>query len=71
MREYINRYFEVFHPSWPFIHKGSFNICRETPLLLQAMMVIGMWVSGGQSAQSAAMELHDKLDSAIRDQRVC
>ncbi|CEJ62012.1 Putative C2H2 type zinc finger domain protein [Penicillium brasilianum] len=69
MREYINRYFEVFHPRWPFIHKGSFNICRETPLLLQAMMVIGMWVSGGQSAQSAAMELHDKLDSAIRDQR--
>jgi hypothetical protein len=32
-------------------------------------MVIGMWISGEQSAQSAAVELHDILDFAIRDQR--
>jgi hypothetical protein len=29
-----------------------------------------MWVSGEQSAQSAAAELHDKLGFAIQDQRV-
>ncbi|OQD89389.1 hypothetical protein PENANT_c002G06731 [Penicillium antarcticum] len=28
-----------------------------------------MWASGEQSAQSAAVELHEKLDSAIREQK--
>jgi hypothetical protein len=67
----IDTYFETFHPRWPFIHKATFNIHRETPLLLEAMVAIGLWVSGEQSARCAAAELHEKLDLAIRDQRVC
>lgn len=43
---------------------------QEPPLLLLSVMAIGMWTSGEQSAQSAAVEFHDKLDVAIRDQRV-
>ena len=43
---------------------------QENPTLLQSMMAIGMWTSGEQSAQSAAVELYNKLDFAIRDQRV-
>lgn len=69
--QYINLYFEKFHPCWSFIHKGTFDIRHETPLLVQSMVVIGLWARGEQSAQSAAVELHGKLDSAIRDQRVC
>ena len=67
---YIRLYFETFHPSWPFIHKGSFDIRRETPFLVQSMIVIGLWVTKEPSAQSAAVELHGKLDLALRDQRV-
>jgi hypothetical protein len=70
-KKWIDRYFELFHPRWPLIHRGSFDVRQETPLLLQSVMVIGMWISGEQSAQSAAVELHDILDFAIRDQRVC
>lgn len=66
----INLYFEKFHPHWPFIHKPSFDFHQETPLLVQSMVVIGLWARGGQRAQSAAVELHGKLDSAIRDQKV-
>ena len=44
---------------------------HETPLLLQSMTVIGMWTSREQSARSAAVELHEKLDDAVRDQSVC
>ncbi|KAJ5409341.1 uncharacterized protein N7487_003700 [Penicillium crustosum] len=66
---YIRLYFETFHPSWPFIHKGSFDIRRETPFLVQSMIVIGLWVTKEPSAQSAAVELHGKLDLALRDQR--
>lgn len=68
--EYIQYYFEAFHPHWSFVHKGSFNLRHETPLLLQSMVVIGMWVSGEESAKSAAVELHETLNLAIRDQRV-
>lgn len=69
-KQYVHHYFEVFHPCWPFIHKGSFNVRQETPLLLHSVVAIGMWTMGERSAQSAAMELHGKLDFAIRDQRV-
>jgi hypothetical protein len=68
--QYIRLYFENFHPSWPFIHEASFDIRRETPFLVQSMVVIGMWSTREQSAQSAAMELHGKLELAIQDQRV-
>ncbi|KAH1330455.1 hypothetical protein KXW83_008332 [Aspergillus fumigatus] len=68
-KKWVDRYFDIFHRRWPFIHRGSFNVRRETPLLLQSMIVIGMWTSGEQSAQSAAVELYDQLDSAIQDQR--
>lgn len=67
---YIRLYFEVFHPSWPFIHKGTFDIRHETPFLVQSMVVIGLWATKEQSAQSAAVELHSKLDLALRDQTV-
>ncbi|CAG8909757.1 unnamed protein product [Penicillium egyptiacum] len=67
--QYIRLYFETFHPSWPFIHKGTFEIRQETPLLVQSMVVIGLWATREQSAQSAAVELHGKLDLALRDQK--
>ncbi|KAJ5833419.1 hypothetical protein N7474_001730 [Penicillium riverlandense] len=65
----INLYFETFHPCWSFVHKGGFDMRRETPLLVQSMVAIGLWASGGQPAQSAAVELHSNLNSAIRDQK--
>ncbi|KAL4879223.1 hypothetical protein BJY04DRAFT_194064 [Aspergillus karnatakaensis] len=67
--KWINLYFETFHPRWPFIHRGTFDMRQENPLLLQSIIAIGMWSSGEQSAQSAAVELYDKLDYALRDQR--
>ncbi|PYH88661.1 hypothetical protein BO71DRAFT_423529 [Aspergillus ellipticus CBS 707.79] len=48
----------------------SFDMRHEMPLLIQSMVVIGLWASGKQPAQSAAVALHDKLDLAIRDQKV-
>jgi hypothetical protein len=68
--QYINLYFEKFHPRWPFIHKGSFDAKRETPLLVQSMVVLGMWASGEESARSAAVDIHHNLDSAVRAQKV-
>jgi len=69
-RQALQLYFELFHPHWPFIHQGSFNVLSETPLLLQAMVAIGLWVSGEQSAQSVAIDLHKMLNVAILQQKV-
>ncbi|KAJ5931062.1 hypothetical protein N7466_006555 [Penicillium verhagenii] len=66
--EYIRLYFQLFHPHWSFVHKGSFDMKHETPLLVQSMVVLGMWASGEQSAQLAAVELHNTLRLAVRDQ---
>lgn len=70
VQHYINLYFSLFHPHWPFVHRASFNIHNETPLLVQSMVVIGLWVSKERSAQSAAIDLHKNMDSAIRQQTV-
>lgn len=67
---YIWLYFETFHARWPFIHKGSFDASRETPLLVQSMVVLGMWTSGEETARKAAVDIHNNLDSAIRQQKV-
>ena len=69
-QHFIDIYFERFHPHWPFVHRESFNLSRETPLLAQSMMVIGLWASGEQRAQRAAVDLHKTLASAIHQQRV-
>lgn len=71
LQHFLKLYFELFHPHWPFIHKGSFNESNETALLVQSMVVIGMWATGVQSTQSAAIDLHAILNSAIYQQRVC
>ncbi|KAE8406895.1 hypothetical protein BDV37DRAFT_291593 [Aspergillus pseudonomiae] len=69
IQHFLKLYFETFHPHWPFIHQGSFNQSKETTLLVQSMVVIGMWSSGVQSNRSAAIELHAILNSAIYEQR--
>ncbi|KAJ5338062.1 hypothetical protein N7452_004790 [Penicillium brevicompactum] len=66
---YISLYFEKFHARWPFIHRGSFEASREAPLLIQSMVVLGMWTSGEETVRKAAVDLHNNLDLAIRQQK--
>lgn len=66
----IELYFEKFHPHWSFIHRASFYAPREVPLMVQSMVVIGLWASGEPASQSAAQDLHNNLDAAIREQTV-
>lgn len=70
-RHFLDLYFKLFHPHWPFIHQGSFREDDETPLLVQSMIVIGLWVSKEPNAQSKAVDLHNVLNSAIHQQKVC
>lgn len=68
-RHYISLYFRHFHPHWPFVHQEPFNGIKETPLLVQSVVVIGMWLSE-ENARSRALELHRLLGDAISQQPV-
>ncbi|KAH8427131.1 Zn(II)2Cys6 transcription factor [Aspergillus melleus] len=68
-RHFLYLYFEKFHPHWLFIHQGSFDEDVESPFLIQAMVVIGLWMSDEPDTRSAAIEIHNTLAMAISQQR--
>ncbi|KAF3400004.1 hypothetical protein F1880_008251 [Penicillium rolfsii] len=67
-QRYVDLYFELFHPYWPFIHQTSFREYDKAPLLIQSINVIGLWLSNEDNARSRAIALHGILGSAIDDQ---
>lgn len=68
--EYIDIYFDRFHPAWPFLHRGTFDFTKEPCVLVQSLVAIGLWVKGTKEAREASIRLHDKLCSAFYAQRV-
>ncbi|PIG84019.1 hypothetical protein AARAC_006326 [Aspergillus arachidicola] len=64
---FVGIYFDVFHPHWPFIHRGTFGE-NESPLLVQSMVAIGLWMSGEEKEKYKAIDLHNVLGKAIRQQ---
>ncbi|KAL4814484.1 hypothetical protein BDW67DRAFT_192154 [Aspergillus spinulosporus] len=68
-QEFIDIYFKEFHPIWPFLHPGTFRPSREPCVLLQSMVMIGLWIKGGQKDRNTAMTFHNKLLAAIQCQR--
>lgn len=67
---YIEAYFDKFHPSWPFLHKATFDPTQEPSILLQSVLMMGLWVAGDDKMQQAAVELHEKLSLSMYQQRV-
>ncbi|KAB8202123.1 C6 and C2H2 transcription factor [Aspergillus parasiticus] len=68
-QDFIDIYFHDFHPTWPFLHWGTFELSKEPCILLQSMLMIGLWIKGDQAARDTAMTFHSKLLSAIEAQR--
>jgi hypothetical protein len=55
---------------WPFLHPGTFDLSKEPCILIQSIVMIGLWIEGGQNARDVAVDLHHKLCTAIRAQMV-
>jgi hypothetical protein len=66
---YIQLYFTHFHQNWPILHRHTFSVPDEPPLLLQAVLMIGLWVSGSPTARQNARNLRSKLGLAISAQQ--
>ncbi|CAG7954989.1 unnamed protein product [Penicillium olsonii] len=69
IQHHIQLYFAHFHPHWPILHRQTFSVPDEPPFLLQAVLMIGLWVNGSPQAQQAARDLHSKLGNEILAQR--
>ena len=68
--QYVEIYFEEFHPVWPFLHRATFEPSLEPPILLQSVVMMGLWMTGDEEMQCHAVKLHDKLSSLVYEQRV-
>lgn len=68
--DYIDIYFRSFHPVWPFLHQGTFDLSKEPCILIQSIVMIGLWIEGGQNARDVAVNLHHNLCTAIHAQMV-
>ncbi|KAF7595584.1 hypothetical protein BBP40_005619 [Aspergillus hancockii] len=69
MERYITLYFTHFHPRWPFLHRATFSASHEPSLLLYSVVMLGMWVTGKESCQRLALDLHKRLGGSIQGQQ--
>lgn len=69
VQQHIDAYFTHFHPIWPFLHKETFNPDQEPALLLQSVIMIGLWTMQDASAKDSAIKLHEKLIASIIQQQ--
>ncbi|KAL4938648.1 hypothetical protein BDV06DRAFT_231633 [Aspergillus oleicola] len=65
---YVHVYFSHFHYQWPMLHCRSFRLSKEPQILLLAVVMIGLWVTGENTAQARAETMHEKLVSLLENQ---
>lgn len=70
VHEYTNTYFTIFHPVWPFLHRGTFDPLKEPRVIVQSVLMIGLWIDGKKEARDAAIEIYHRQFVAINSQRV-
>ena len=70
VHEYTNIYFTVFHLVWPFLHRGTFDPLKEPRIIVQSVLMIGLWIEGRKEARDAAIEIYRRHFVAINAQRV-
>ncbi|KAE8414346.1 fungal-specific transcription factor domain-containing protein [Aspergillus pseudocaelatus] len=62
---FVQLYFEHFHPTFPFLHRATFNGSKVPPLLLLATATVGSRFSKIPQAHSLSTVLGDILRKAI------
>lgn len=67
---YASLYFTHFHPQWPFLHEQSFQYNHDPPVLVLAVVMIGLWVTGEARARRLAWKIHARLHGLLKEQMV-
>lgn len=61
----ISYYFVIFHPSWPIIHRPSFDETSEDEGLVKTMAMMGAWESNDPLLQQSSLSLQPRLLESI------
>ena len=61
----LHLYFRDFHPSFPIIHRPTFERDRTPPLLLLSMCSIGCMFVGTQAARDSGVWIYERLHHVI------
>lgn len=61
----LHLYFRDFHPSFPVIHRPTFERDRTPPLLLLSMCSIGCMFVGTQAARDSGVWIYERLHHVI------
>lgn len=69
-QDFLDIYFHEFHPVWPFLHQGTLKMEEEPCVLVQSMVMMGLFIKGDQKSRDTAMAFHENLMTAIEDQKV-
>ncbi|GAD92516.1 conserved hypothetical protein [Paecilomyces variotii No. 5] len=65
---YIHLYMAHFNPQWPFIHEGSFQYQEGPSVLVLALVMVGLWITGEAKARRQAWKIHDRLYTLLKEQ---
>ena len=58
--QYLDNYWRLFHPSFPAVHRATFDGINESPMLRAAMIAIGSQYSNDAIAKRKGRVLHDR-----------
>lgn len=67
---FVDVYFCHFHHHWPIVHGPSFRRSMEPQILLLAVVMIGLWVTGETGSQTRAVAMHEKLLTLLENRMV-
>ena len=58
--QYLDNYWRLFHPSFPIVHRPTFDRINEAPMLRAAMIAVGAQYSKDSSAKHTSRKLYDQ-----------
>ncbi|KAK1983679.1 hypothetical protein LZ30DRAFT_713764 [Colletotrichum cereale] len=54
-------YFEQFHPQWPLLHRELYETTAQPPLLIRAVLTVGLWFAGSPQSKALSIKFHEHL----------
>lgn len=70
VKYYVDLYFLHFHFQWPFVIRPFFNAETEPPIIVLAMVMIGLWMTEEARMMKLAWVLHAHLHVIFETQMV-
>ncbi|KAH8712092.1 hypothetical protein GQ44DRAFT_776288 [Phaeosphaeriaceae sp. PMI808] len=58
--QYLNNYWRLFHPTFPIVHRFTFENMSQSPMLHAAMIALGGQYSNDTSVKQKSRILHDR-----------